>query len=519
MNSYAQLKHALFGFVIIAILAGVMFFTSDSKAARIHQTDEALTARQSFNIDKIDAAVQSALAANTSVTVLILGQSQLLQTPNGYAKYIKENEHRLRSELRAENIATLKEIAASEQEVILEKLGDPQNTQPAWLVNAIIATLSQEQIHAASLIDEVKYIYPGEFHTPSRNNPGTIQSVLSPPESILFTTSGKRIPWNLERIGASRVWNELGFTGESSVIAAIDTGINYLHSDLTNNIWINENEIANNGLDDDSNGFIDDYYGYDFGLMRSEIGVFGDSGDHGTWVSGILAGDGTGGIVTGVAPRAKVMLLKINSIYTAILAHQYALEMGADVVNMSFSIPNLGNSRGVWRLLAEHADISGLVLVSGAGNFQQSAQIPVQLRIPEGIPSVIAAGGVDQNLAVTTFSSSGPVEWESVKFYEDFAELTKPDVAAFPGAGYPVLNTAGNGYVDPNNSIRGNSFSGPHVSGTAALMLSANPELPAWRVKEILEDTAQDIAPAGKDNLTGAGLIDAFQAVLAASLN
>ena len=195
--------------------------------------------------------------------------------------------------------------------------------------------------------------------------------------------------------------------------------------------------------------------------------------------------------------------------------HEYALENGADAMNMSFSIPNLGPTRGLWRLMSEHATAAGLVLVSGAGNFQGLPK-PVQLRVPEGIPCVIAAGGVDRNLKVPRFVSLGPVEWGSVKFYGDHPMpkgLIKPDVCGFPGAGYPVLAGANKGYIDPNLRIRGNSFSGPHVAGTVALMLSANPDLTTWRVKEILETTATDLGPKGKDNDTGYGLLNALAAV------
>ena len=204
-----------------------------------------------------------------------------------------------------------------------------------------------------------------------------------------------------------------------------------------------------------------------------------------------------------------------------LLAFQYAIENGADVVNMSFSIPNLGHTRGLWRLAAEHATAAGLVLVSGAGNFQQQQKIPVQQRIPEGIPCVISAGGVDQDMNVPRFCSLGPVEWSKVRFYEDYPMprgLIKPDVCGFPGAGYPILDPAklNGGLIDPNNRVRGDSFSGPHVSGTVALMFEANPRLTAMKVKQILESTAKDIAPPGKDNRTGAGLLDAYEAVKAA---
>ena len=103
------------------------------------------------------------------------------------------------------------------------------------------------------------------------------------------------------------------------------------------------------------------------------------------------------------------MALKGNGIITAPLAFQYALENGADIMSMSFSIPNLGNARGLWRMMADHAVAAGLVLAGGAGNFRMSAQIPVQHQSPKDAPSVIAVGGVDSSLSLVTFSSMGPV--------------------------------------------------------------------------------------------------------------
>jgi subtilisin family serine protease len=354
-------------------------------------------------------------------------------------------------------------------------------------------------------------------------DPGKVRTVLEMQERKPFDPEGKATPWNLRMIGADRVWSELNVTGEGAVVAMFDAGVRYTQKDLRQNVWINEDEVANNGQDDDGNGLVDDLYGFDFTSWKSDVmpgpgrrpGV-----EHGTITSGIVAGDGTGGTITGVAPRARVMILKGSGTYLSGRVFEYALENGADIVNMSFSVPDLGNSRGLWRLMADQATCASLVLVSGAGNFQQSHKIPVQMRIPEGIPSVIGAGGVDRELKVPKFCSLGPVEWASVKFYEDYPMpegLVKPDVCGFPGAGYPVLAGKDEGYIDPNKSVRGNSLSGPHVSGTAALMLSAHPELPAWRVKEILEATARDIGEEGKDNRTGAGLVNAYEAVKAAT--
>lgn len=336
------------------------------------------------------------------------------------------------------------------------------------------------------------------------------------PRSTLRSDAGKEVAWNVIEIGAQAAWNDLGVTGDGIVIALMDTGIEYTHADLRDRIWRNPDEVPNNGLDDDANGYIDDLYGFDWSRASAEVSTRGQA--HGAYVSGILVGDGSEGIVTGVAPGARVMATTFGTDTGAALAFEYALSEGADVVNMSFSIPNLGERRGFWRLMADHATAAGMVLVSGAGNFAQSQAVPVQLRIPEGTPSVVAVGGVDRSLQPVPFSSGGPVEWGSVSIYGDHPlpeGLTKPDVAAFPGPDFALVDPTG-GYVNPNPSIRGNSFSGPQAAGVAALVLSARPELPAWRVKEILAESAVDIAEPGKDNRTGWGLLDAEAAVRAA---
>jgi subtilisin family serine protease len=129
-------------------------------------------------------------------------------------------------------------------------------------------------------------------------------------------------------------------------------------------------------------------------------------------------------------------------------------------------------------------------------------------------------GGVTERLEVPRFVSLGPVEWASVKFYEDFpmpAGLIKPDVCAFPGPKIALIGTDGDeSYLPDSNQRRGNSLSAPHVSGICALVLSANPELTPWRVKEILEKTAKDLPPRGKDPRSGAGFANAYKAVQAA---
>ncbi|MBN2490386.1 MAG: S8 family serine peptidase [Planctomycetes bacterium] len=451
---------------------------------------------------------------------LVLGKSQLLADGGAFAEFQKENGGLPAAELRKKTIARLKAIAAQEQPGLLAALGSPRDVRPLWIVNAVVVPLSQTKARAAQALECVRWVYPAEYFPWEEGGAGKVAEVLSRTKREPFAIGRKRIPWNLKELNVPAVWKSLKVTGEGVVVTSFDEGLNYRHRDLRKNMWLNSDEIPNNGKDDDQNGLVDDLYGFDFTRMKAEVLDAGPD-QHGTLTSCLIVGDGTGGQVTGVAPRAELMAVRAEGgAYLAARAFQYALEEGARVVNMSFSIPDLGETRGLWRMMAEHATCAGMVLVSGAGNFRQDADVPEQIRIPEGIPCVICVGGVDEHRRLAPFSSTGPVEWKSVKLYQDFPlprGLVKPDVVAFPGPRLGLVGTDDDAsYLDDGNLRQGNSLSGPQVAGVCALMLSANPDLPPWRVKELLESTARDLVPRGKDNETGAGLVNAFKAVQAA---
>lgn len=472
--------------------------------------------------DKIDPFVQQMFedAEDARRNVFVLASDQLLADRTGLAEFQAANESKKRRDLRRTTILNLKAKAEAAHKALTTGLPEEADVRPVWLVSGFAAKLTKAEVDSLAAKPGVKYIY-GAGGLPTVPQYPEYEGVRPAPQPP-FSTDEKRIPWNLEMIGARKVWDELKVTGSGAIIAVFDGGVDIYRPQLEKNLWFNPREVPGNGKDDDSNGLIDDVNGFNFSRMTGDIRPVGNTtqAQHGTLCTGIAVGDGSGGILTGVAPRARFMpIIAGGGAYNAARSMEYALENGADVMSMSFSIPNLGQARGLWRRLSEHATAAGLVLVSGAGNFQQSEQIPVQQRIPEGIPCVISAGGVDQEMEVPPFCSLGPVEWSDVKFYEDYPMpkgLIKPDVCGFPGAGYPVLDPASTGFLDPNEQIRGNSFSSPHIAGVAALMLSANPDLHSWKVKEIMEATAKDVGEPGKDNRTGAGLADAFAAVQAA---
>jgi len=447
--------------------------------------------------------------------VLVLAKTQLLADAKAFDVFCKKHAKTPRSKLRKQIVAQLKQIAAAEQPKILKALGNPKNARSLWLINAVVVRLDAAAIAKARAHELVKWVYPAGRVFPM-GDAGKVEEVLEPTARKPFSTDKKTIPWNLKMLHVPEAWKR-GARGDGVVVAMFDAGMNYSHTDLRNNVWINPDEIANNGKDDDGNGFVDDLYGFNFTAGKAD--VKNPKIHHGTLTSSIVAGDGSGGQITGVAPRARLMALIANGgPYNAARGFQYALEEGADIVNMSFSIPNLGNVRGLWRRMAEHATCAGLVLISGAGNFPKEPEFK-QIRIPEGIPCVICVGGVNRRKGFARFTSQGPVEWGKVKFYEDYPEdapLIKPDVAAFPGPGTGLIQPGNEGYQPENNRFRGNSLSAPHVAGVCALILSVNRDLTPWRVREILETTAEDLGPEGKDAKFGAGLVNADAAVAAA---
>ena len=482
--------------------------------------------------DKIDPPLLEVLQAGGSARVIVLGRTQLFEPVGGLERFQREHAGDDRLALRQQVVTTLKQNAATEQASILAALGRTKADQSLWILNALSLELSAQEIRAASRLDEVLFIYAGGERLSPAPQTATDPILLIPPgEPPAFTTQGKSVAWNVRHLNAPRAWRELGSLGRGSVVAVLDNGANYAHTDLRNNLWRNAGEIPNNGVDDDGNGWIDDLYGYDFGSMSPNVRDTSTSRgrQHGTMTSGMVVGDGSGGTITGVAPRAQLMLLKItggnvdaagNRPMGAAIAYQYAIEEGADILSMSFSLPGLGNLRGFWRMISDHGVAAGLFLVGGAGNFRATQPIPVQHQSPKDVPSVISVGGIDTLGVLRPFSSMGPAEWSDVALYGDYPlpdGIMKPDVVAFPGEGFPVLGIEDTGYIDTDSvRIRGNSFSGPQVAGIAALIFSEYPEMSVWRVREIIEGTAHDLGEPGKDNSFGFGLADAYAAVLEA---
>lgn len=347
--------------------------------------------------------------------------------------------------------------------------------------------------------------------------------------------------WGVKWVKAQRVWIELGYTGAGVVVGHFDTGIWLTHPDIANRLWTNPGETPGNAVDDDGNGYVDDVHGWDFGDQDSDPNddVIGTGANHGTHTAGTVAGDGTNGTLTGVAPGAQVMACKValsdgsGAPFSAIYeAEQYAMSMGARVFTMSMGVSGSlpASLRQAERYNGDAIRVGGVAFFNSAGNENGSGLLPPnQLGVTARVPApwhaagtawsarggVIAVGGTGY-LSDTAYSASsrGPAMWSDVPPWNDWPYppgLTKPDVCA------PAVNV--NSLLKPSgysgNTWSGTSMACPHAAGVAALMLQKNPSLSPAGIDSILEQTAVPLGTAGKDNTYGSGRIHAYNAVAA----
>jgi subtilisin family serine protease len=335
----------------------------------------------------------------------------------------------------------------------------------------------------------------------------------------------REITQNLLQVNAPQVW-ELGYTGESVLVAIIDTGVSLTHSDLQGRFWDGGDAYPN--------------HGYDFANHDNDPS---DENGHGTHVAGTICGTGVSGSQTGVAPDAKIMVLKVfgtdqqTDETILVEAMQFALEHNADLLNMSLGWPDASAPiKLLYRQACENTLAAGIVAAVCAGNvrhMQSMIPIPHNIYSPGdcpppylhedqminsgGVSCVISVGAVDYNDEITYFSSVGPSVWTDVAQYNDYPYnpespteigLIRPDLCA-PGLDIKSLDFSNdNGYCFKE----GTSMATPCVSGVIALMLSKNHELTPAQIDEILELTAVKLTEH-KSNDFGSGRLDALAAV------
>ena len=303
--------------------------------------------------------------------------------------------------------------------------------------------------------------------------------------------------WGLHNTGQAGVadadidgpegWAVARGTGQT-VVAVIDTGVEYTHPDLAANMWRNPGEIAGDGIDNDSNGFIDDVFGADF-LNRD--GNPADDHGHGTHVAGTIGAVGNNGIgVTGVAWTTRIMALKFlgadgrGSTSDAVRAIDYAVANGAKVLNNSWGG---GGASTALQSAIQRAGQAGVVFVAAAGN--SGSNNDTATFYPAGYIST------EQNVVVVAATSGS----DGLASFSNYGATT----VTLGAPGVSILSTVrGGGY----GTASGTSMATPQVSGALAVLWDQNP---TWSMQQVIAKLSTSVDPiaslAGK-TITGGRL-------------
>eukprot|EP00445_Apocalathium_hangoei_P007544 CAMPEP_0203844830 /NCGR_PEP_ID=MMETSP0359-20131031/3449_1 /ASSEMBLY_ACC=CAM_ASM_000338 /TAXON_ID=268821 /ORGANISM="Scrippsiella Hangoei, Strain SHTV-5" /LENGTH=1196 /DNA_ID=CAMNT_0050759865 /DNA_START=11 /DNA_END=3601 /DNA_ORIENTATION=+ len=293
---------------------------------------------------------------------------------------------------------------------------------------------------------------------------------------------------------AWKVWT--GEVGKGITVAVIDTGIDYNHEDLREQMWVNPLEIPGNGIDDDQNGIVDDIHGADF---ANQDGDPMDDMMHGTHCAGTIAGVGNNRQgVTGVAWRGvRLMALKFldskgaGRISDAIQAIDYAVAQGAKIASNSWGG---GGSNPALRMAIEHAEAAGMLFTAAAGNEANDNDLTPSYPANVDCANVISVASTTWLGALSTFSNTG---MNTVHVAAPGSDI----YSTVPGGGYRRLS--------------GTSMAAPHVTGMAALVWMYRPQLSMHQVKDIVLGSVRKLSSLEGKISTG-GLINAKNALEAA---
>ncbi|MEM6470297.1 MAG: S8 family serine peptidase, partial [Planctomycetota bacterium] len=298
-------------------------------------------------------------------------------------------------------------------------------------------------------------------------------------------------------IDAAEAW-DITTGSRDTIVAVVDTGVDYLHPDLAANMWVNPGEVAGDGIDNDGNGFVDDVYGYNF---VSNNGNPMDDHDHGTHVAGTIGAVANNGVgVVGVSWDVQIMAVKFldarggGSTGNAIAAIQYAVDNGATISNHSWGF-NGGFSQALADAI-EYARQADHLVIAAAGNGgrdrigDNNDAVPFY---PGNFPNenLISIAATDHNDQLASFSNFGATQ----------VDLGAPGVA--------ILSTTRSGGYE---TFSGTSMATPHASGVAALLRSAYPGWTYDRVRDRLLDTVDPLDALQGITTTG-GRLNAASAV------
>ena len=365
-----------------------------------------------------------------------------------------------------------------------------------WLTNAAVLSIDTAQVDVETIraIDGVTDVHEN------------FKVEVPEPESMDVTDrTEQNVTYGLDQINTTEVWDEFNTQGEGAKIAVLDTGIDIDHPDL---------DLYTDNPNDET--YPGGWAEIDGGGNQVSGSTPHDTGFHGTHVSGTVAGGNESGTAIGVAPRANLMHGLVlpggsGSFAQIIGGMEWAVEEGADVVSMSLGadgfhpelIEPVRNSENAGTLVISSSGNSGPGVTGAPGNIYESLSVGASDEA-ENIAGFSSGDTVDTDSA---YGNDAPEDWPD--------EFIVPDVSA---PGVEVMSAIPEGYIDEEPDAKyafadGTSMAAPHVSGVAALMLSAaGGQLTPDEMRDAFNANAwkPDGEPDEQDTRYGHGIIDAM---------
>lgn len=413
----------------------------------------------------------------------VVSNQLIMSFTEGFQGYSREEKDAL---LAPYGVRILKEFPYAGGSVVLEITGAP-DSKPGKLPEGE----TKEQVHQRinTIVEQLQ-----ELNFVKYAKPDVIVQTTSVPNDPRYNEL-----WGLQNIQAEQAWDYIEQNNPGStdiIIGVIDTGVDYTHPDLADNMWVNPGEIAGNGVDDDGNGYIDDIYGLDTYNDDSDPM---DDNNHGTHVAGTIGAvrDNNQGIV-GVLPNVKIIALKFlgadgsgsTSGAIELLNYVYAMKQlhGVDIRLTNNSWGGTVFDQALYDAFAVSSSLD-ILTVAAAGNSSSNADYVPHYPAAYDLDSIISVAAIDNSNQLASFSNFGE---------------TTVDIAA-PGVSI-LSTTPGNSYAVFN----GTSMATPHVSGVIGLLLSSEPTLTISQTRERLFSRAEVIPDKLAGRIATSAKINAY---------
>lgn len=324
--------------------------------------------------------------------------------------------------------------------------------------------------------------------------------------------------WYLTQIGAPQAWDKT--TGSTDVVVAVlDTGFDMDHPDLVRNVWHNGDEIEGDGIDNDDNGFVDDVHGWDFvdddaqPLPDKTKPFDEDAIPHGSIIAGVIGATATNGEgIVGINWNVRLMNVRIlnnqgtGNSGAATDAITYAVENGADVINLSFTGFEIDDR---FKAALRRAFETGVVVVAAVGNAPEGINVDEKPIYPachgenEEEDWVIGVASSDKTDTKSVFSNYGALCTDVAAPGEDIVSTGYHDTSWTPFAMSKYLG-----------GLSGTSMAVPMVAGAAALLKAAYPSITPEQVETVLRLSADPIKATGDAvGKVGAGRLNIARAL------